>query len=252
VALLAIAVTVVAGVAMGAINNVAGGAGVLGLLAFEYAFGLPLAAANPSTRLAAVAIGLFAWLGFKNAGRTVPASAWLQGLLAAPGSLLGSKLALELPDMAFRVYLASVLVLLLWQQLRSLPVPETAASRPAWLDAAGCFLIGLHMGYVQVGTGLVAALVLTGVYSRDLLAVNVAKSVVVIVTSVVSVGTFAATDAIVWTPAIALAAGAALGSYYASHWSVAKGATAVRRVIVVIAVLTLLDQLRQIVLLLLS
>ena len=45
----------VAGVAMGAINNIAGGAGVLGLLAFEYGFGMPLDTANPSTRLAAVA-----------------------------------------------------------------------------------------------------------------------------------------------------------------------------------------------------
>ena len=54
---LPIALTVVAGVAMGAINNLAGGAGVLGLLAFEHLFGLPLETANPSTRVAAVAVG---------------------------------------------------------------------------------------------------------------------------------------------------------------------------------------------------
>ena len=56
----AIAITVVAGIAMGAINNLAGGAGVLGLLAFEYLWGLPLDIANPSTRIAAIAIGAFA------------------------------------------------------------------------------------------------------------------------------------------------------------------------------------------------
>jgi uncharacterized membrane protein YfcA len=64
----AAAVTVLAGLLMGAINNVAGGAGVLGLMAFEHAFGLPLAVANPSTRVAAVAIGTFACLGFLRAG----------------------------------------------------------------------------------------------------------------------------------------------------------------------------------------
>jgi uncharacterized membrane protein YfcA len=52
-----------------------------------------------------------------------------------------------------------------------------------------------------------------------------------------------------WLPATSLAVGAGLGSYAASHWSVAKGAGPVRRVVLVIAALTLLEQLRQIVLL---
>lgn len=233
---------------MGAINNVAGGAGVLGLLAFEWAWGLPLDSANPSTRPAAVAIGTFACLGFVRAGRTIPVSAWLQGLLALPGALLGSHLALGLPAMLFRGYLAFVIALLLWQQLRRRP-PQPAGKPAPWLAALGCFLIGLHMGYVQIGTGLVATLVLAHAYERDLLAVNAAKSVVVIVTSIASAGTFAVAGAIDWLPAAALALGAGIGSYAASHWSVAKGAAAVRRVVIVIAVLTLLEQLRQIVLL---
>ena len=54
----AIAVTVLAGVVMGAINNLAGGAGIVGLMAFEYACGLPLAVANPSLRLAGLCVGL--------------------------------------------------------------------------------------------------------------------------------------------------------------------------------------------------
>lgn len=241
----AITLTVVAGIAMGAINNVAGGAGVLGLLAFEFLWHLPLAAANPSTRIAAVAIGIFACVGFLRAGHRVPTRAWLQGLVALPGALIGSSLALELPDLVFRTYLAMVLVLLLGQQLGR-QHPLAAAPSPGWVGILGCFLIGLHMGYVQVGTGLLTTLVLAGAYDRDLLAVNAAKSALVIVTSIGSASSFAAVDAIVWTPAIALAAGAGIGSYLASHWSVAKGAPAIRRIVIVIAVLTLLEQLRQI------
>lgn len=244
-ALLAVALTIVAGVAMGAINNVAGGAGVLGLLAFEYAWGMPLDLANPSTRIAAIAIGSFACLGFLRAGRRIPLRAWAQGLMALPGSILGSWLALDLPPLWFRGYLAAVMVALLWQQLRPRPI-VARADRPAWLAALGCFVIGVHMGYVQVGTGLLAALILSHAYDRDLLAVNAAKSIVVIVTSIGSAGSFAWAGAIQWLPALALAAGAGIGSYAASHWSVAKGATAIRRVVVVIAALTLLEQLRQI------
>lgn len=247
---IAIAVVLVAGLAMGWINNVAGGAGALGLIAFEYLCGLPLEQANPSTRLAAIAIGTFAFLGYLRAGRTVPARAWLQGLVALPGAWLGTRLALGLPDLAFRSYLAAVMGLLLWQQLRTRPAGQPEARRPAWLAAAGCFLIGLHMGYVQVGTGLVATLVLAAAYERDLVAVNAAKSAIVIVTSLTSAGSFIAADAIVWAPALCLAVGAGIGSYAASHWSVRKGSAAVRRVVVAIAVLTLLDQLRHIVLLL--
>ncbi|MBL9077651.1 MAG: sulfite exporter TauE/SafE family protein [Planctomycetes bacterium] len=247
--ILAAVVTVAAGVAMGAINNVAGGAGVLGLLAFEYAWHLPLDVANPSTRIAAIAIGGFACLGFLRAGRRMPGRAWLQGLMALPGAILGSHLALGLPPLWFRGYLAAVIALLLWQQLRGRNEPA-ARPRPAWLAALGCFVIGLHMGYVQVGTGLVATLVLAQAYDRDLLAVNAAKSILVIVTSIGSAASFAWVGAIDWAPALWLAAGAAVGSYLASHWSVAKGTAAVRRVVVVIAALTLAEQLRQIALLL--
>ncbi|MCA8974421.1 MAG: sulfite exporter TauE/SafE family protein [Planctomycetes bacterium] len=246
--LLPIAITVVTGVAMGAINNVAGGAGVLGLLAFEYAFGLPLSLANPSTRVAAVAVGSFAAIGFLRAGHRIPPRAWLQGLGGLPGALLGSKMAHDLPDLVFRLYLASVLVMLLVQQLRPRPHVAEAKKRPTWVGFLGCFLIGMHMGYVQVGTGLIAALVLAGVYNRDMLAVNAAKSAVVIVTSLTSVTCFVAVDLIQWTPALSLAIGCAIGSYAASHWSVAKGGGAIRHAVVVIAALTLFDQLRHIVL----
>ena len=236
--LLPIALTVVLGVAMGAINNVAGGAGVLGLIAFEYLFGLPLETANPSTRIAAVAVGVFSCLGFVFAGRKIPPQALRQAMLALPGALLGAQLALGLPAIVFRGYLVVVMILLLRQQLR--PLRPDSAPSPLWQRALGCFCIGLHMGYVQVGTGLVATLVLAKAYDRDLLSVNAATSA----TSLTIAG------AITWTPAISLAVGCAAGSYLASKWSVKKGGDAVRKVVLVIATLTLLEQARQIALLL--
>ena len=195
---------------MGAINNVAGGAGVLGLLAFEYGFGMPLATANPSTRLAAIAIGACACIGFIRAGQKIPKAAFGQALIALPGALLGAHLALDLPDLVFRGYLSFVMGLLLLQQLRGIrPNPALSSS---WVRALGCFVIGLHMGYVQVGTGLVATLVLAKAYDRDLLAVNAAKCIVVVVTATASATTMAIAGAVSWTPAIVLAAGAGAGS----------------------------------------
>ncbi|MDO8349273.1 MAG: sulfite exporter TauE/SafE family protein, partial [Planctomycetota bacterium] len=236
----------------------AGGAGIFALWAFQYGCGLPLAIANPSSRLGAIGVGLFAWLGFRRAGLRPDARVWKLALFAVPGAFVGNLLALRASDLGFRCYLAVVLLALLVQQLRARPAagPPSAAR---WLGPLGCTLIGLHMGFAQIGTGFVATLVLVAAYDRDLLRVNVAKSVVVIASSIASLVGFVLAPfvlpeqgaVIAWEPAIWLAIGTATGSFLASKWSIAKGSGAVRRVVVVIAVLSLLEQLVQIVLLLL-
>lgn len=255
--LTAIALTLAAGVGMGAINNVAGGAGIFALWAFQYACGLPLAVANPSSRLGAVGVGLFAWLGFLRAGIRPGRDAWRLALFAIPGALVGNLLALEANDLVFRVYLAAVLMLLLAQQFRARPrTARPATSR--WLGPLGCALIGLHMGFAQIGTGFVAALVLVATYHHDLLQVNAAKGVVVITSSIASLIGFVLAPhvlqnqppVIAWGPAACLAIGTATGSFLASKWTVDKGAAAVRRVVLVIASLSLLEQFVQIALLL--
>ncbi|MGE3171953.1 MAG: sulfite exporter TauE/SafE family protein [Planctomycetota bacterium] len=238
----AILITVAAGIAMGAINNVAGGAGVLGLLAFEHACGLPLSVANPSTRPAALAIGLFSFLGYLRAGKRPPARVWLGSLAAIPGAIVGTRLALELPDLVFRGYLAAIMVALLVQMLRPRRSGPERPPRP-WLAPIGCFLIGVHLGYVQIGTGLLAILVFTTAYSRDLVSVSAAKSTTVILASLTSVHGFWTSDAIRWEPGLWLALGTAIGAFQASRWAVAKGTAVLRRIVVAIAVLTLVDQL---------
>lgn len=243
--ILAILLTVTAGVFMGAINNLAGGAGVIGLMAFEYACGLPYATANPSLRLAAVTIGVFSFLGYLRAGKRVPMRVWWLGMWAVPGAPLGSWLALYVPELAFWLYLGVALALLLRQQLRPMKLGPMHA-HPHWHIALGCFLIGVHMGYAQVGVGLLTTLVLTATYDRDLVAVTAAKSALVVMTSITSVTTFASAGAIAWQPALWLALGTGTGAYLISHWAVAKGATAVRKVVLGITALTLVYVLQHI------
>lgn len=242
----------VAGAGMGWINNVAGGAGVFALWAFQYAGGMPIEIANPTARVGAVAIGVFSFLGYQRAGRRPDGRAWRQALLAVPGALVGSALALQLPQLAFRGYLAVVMLLLLRQQLRRRAPVETDTARSGWLGALGCLLIGLHMGFAQIGFGLVATWMLAATYRSDLVAVNAAKSTIVILTAIASVGLFARAEVVAWGPGLALAFGAAAGSYLASHWSVQKGSSAVRRVVLAVAVVTLAEQLVHVVLLLCS
>lgn len=232
-------ITVVAGVGMGAINNLAGGAGVFGLMAFEHAYGLPLVLANPSMRPAALCVGLFAFLGYRKNGHHVPRRTWLQSLWTLPGVPAGSWLVLHLPDLVFWLYLCCVLGLLLRQQTRRAdPAAPPRRDRPV-LAAFCYFLIGAHMGYAQVGVGLLSTLLLTATSARGLIDVTAAKSALVVLTSLAAVITLGSVGAIAWVPASALALGCAFGSYQASRWAIQKGAGAVRGVVVVITVLTL-------------
>lgn len=247
--LVAILITVAAGLAMGAINNLAGGAGVLGLMAFEYGCGLSHDVANPSLRLAAVTIGLFAWLGYRRAGHRVPLRIWLLGLWAVPGAPVGAWLALHLHPLLFWIYLAVVLALLMLQQLRPLRL-GSPDRHPRWQLVLGCVLIGVHMGYAQVGVGLLTTLLLVATYDRDLIATTAAKSAIVVMTSIASVATFSEAHAIAWEPALWLALGTAIGAFQISRWAVAMGPTVVRRIVVTVAMLTLLYALQHIWLLL--
>ena len=227
---------VVAGAAMGFINNLAGAGGVLGLLAFDLVAGLPATAANTTLRPAAVAIGLTGALGFLSKRRKIPARAFGYGLAAVPGAVLGAFLAVRLPAWVYEASLATIVVLLVaqqWRNRRIAPDRPLATPHPA-LAIVAFTLVGAHMGFLQVGFGLLVMAVLGAIHSRDLVDVNAAKMAIVITTSVSSVVTLAILDAVVWPPALWLAAGAAVGSFTAGRWSVSKGHGAIRGVVLVI------------------
>lgn len=232
----------VTGIVVGAVNNLAGAAGALGLIALEEVAGMGPLQANATLRPSAVAVGVMGWLGFRSRGRSVPPRMWRYAMVAAPGAALGAWGAVNLPVWVFRGYLAAILLYVLAQQFRNRASSLTAvATHDAipWQRAAAFVFIGLHMGFVQVGTGLICIAALTAVHSRDLVQVNTAKMTLVIVSSITAVLCLALSDDLVWLPALQLTAGAALGSFFASRWSVSKGHGSLRIVVVAITLIVL-------------
>jgi len=227
-------VLLVTGLAIGIINSLAGAAGLLGLIALEEVVGLGTADANRSLRPSALGIGLGGMWGFSRAGRRIPSRAWIYGLAALPGAVAGTLFAIALPVLVYRLALLGVISVVLVQQLRpGTGELTTAPDRlPTWVSLLLFFLVGLHMGFVQVGTGLVAIAALTRVMSRDLVAVNSAKMAIELVSSATSTAMLAAGGHINWPVALPLALGAGLGSFLASRWSVRKGHGAVRMVVI--------------------
>ena len=229
-----------AGLLMGAINNLAGAAGGLGLIVLELGAGLDPMGANASLRLGAVALGLSGWLGFRSRNQPVPARAWLYGLLTIPGAVAGALMALTLPTIVLRVTLLVILLTVLVQQLRHrAPGRSGDPGGRRWMAPVAFALVGVHMGFIQVGTGLLAIAALTALYSRDLIEINAAKMAIVICASTTATIVLAISGQIDWAPAISLAVGCGVGSFAASRWSVDQGHGAVRVVILANTVLIL-------------
>ncbi|MBK8979253.1 MAG: sulfite exporter TauE/SafE family protein [Planctomycetes bacterium] len=226
---------------MGFVNNLAGGGGVLGLLAFDLAGGLAPGAANASLRPAALTIAVSGALGFSSRHQPVPRRAWLWGLAAVPGAVAGAILAVKLPAAVYQTALTIVVAVTFVQTLRHKHAPHAEppdrASRP--LSLLLFTLVGLHMGFLQVGVGLLIMAVLTRVHSRNLVAVNAAKMAVVGATSVASVAALAASGAIVWSQAAPLAVGTGIGSFVAGRWSVRRGHGTIRIAVLAICVVVL-------------
>jgi hypothetical protein len=241
---LAACLILVTGLAVGWINNLAGAGGALGLVAFDLWAGLDEAQSNAALRPSALAIGASGFVGFLTSGRSVPRAVWGYAGLTIPGAVLGSMLVFELPIWVFRSTLAALLLTILVMQLRSgatLPLAERPLFRTSpWLLVLLFTWLGVHMGFVQVATGLVAIFVLSLVYSRDLVEVNAAKMAIVIVSAIASTLTLGWRGEIAWLPATWLAIGAGAGSFLASRWSIRNGHAAVRAIVIAICAIVLL------------
>jgi uncharacterized membrane protein YfcA len=238
-----------AGLAMGAINNLAGGGGALALIAFEAGAGMSPISANASMRPAALAISVGGSLGLRSTTFAPPAEIRRLAWWTVPGALLGSVLVVRLPLLAYRLVLAGVLAIVLWQQLRrsgragALVAPGALRGRATWL----WFLVaGIHMGFVQVGAGLVFMAILGGLGLRNLVQVNSAKMILVFASAAASVAALALAEAMRWDAALLLALGAGLGSFAAGRWSLWLGHGAVRLAAILISAVVLARVLWQI------
>lgn len=229
----------VTGLVMGFVNNLAGAGGVLGLLVLELGAQLAPDAANAAMRPAALTIALGGWLGFLVHGRRVPARAFLYGLATLPGAWLGTWLAIALPSRVYDVALLVVIALLvpgLVRDRRGGAPPVAPSPRIAYLMFVG---VGLHMGFLQVGVGLLAIAALRRVGEGDLVSVNAAKMALILCSSTTSIATFGAARAIDWSPAIALAVGTLVGSFLGSTFAVRRGHRAVLAFVLVVALAVL-------------
>lgn len=226
------------GLVSGALNVLAGGGSFLTLPVLLFV-GIPAAEANATNRVGVLAQNLAGVWGFHRSG----AMPWRWGLSASVpcviGAALGTWLALQVTDLAFRRLLsAAMLVMTLWTLGRAPAPPGGTVFRSPWHPGlfGAFFAIGVYGGLIQAGVGF-ASLAATSWAGMDFVKGNAVKVLAVLLLTTLSLGIFASAGVVRWWPGLALAAGNTLGALVGVRLTLARGHTWLHRVVTVVVVL---------------
>jgi len=217
------------GIVAGFLNVMAGGGSLITLPVLIF-MGFPVAVANGTNRVAILAQNLAAVTSFRRQGY----ADWRAGAAFAattvPGAVAGAFVAIHVSEGLFRAILAAVLILAVVGLLfpnRGDAAGGQASPGARLLAFLAFFGIGFYGGFIQASVGFLLMLVLHQVLRFDLVRTNMHKVLIILVFSVPALVVFVATGNVVWTTALALAAGNSLGGVAATRVSVKGGEPAI-------------------------
>jgi hypothetical protein len=219
----------------------AGGGSLLTLPLLIF-LGLPPAVANGTNRIAIVMSTSSATLGFKSKGvSTFPFNIYL-GICGLLGALIGAKIAIDIDGALFNKILAIIMivvvVLIVFKpKVNYTELIERLTGKHLYISMIAFFFIGIYGGFINAGIGFVIMLFLHYYNRLNLVKVNSAKVVIVLIYTTGALITFALADKVNWTYGLFLASGNFLGGWSSSRWSVKKGENSIKVFLIVIVVL---------------
>lgn len=216
-----------AGTAGGFINTMAGGGSLITLPLLIF-LGLPSAVANGTNRIALMVENLIAVSNFKSRGYSNFSLSIKLGIPAVVGSIIGSRLAINLPDELFNQILAVVMFimlgLILWNPTRKFTaVKENLSFKRQLAASTAFFFVGIYGGFVQAGVGIIIIAALSIITGLSLIKINSIKVLVVAIYMFSSLLVFILNDKVNWTIGLTLAVGNGFGAWLASTLAVQKG-----------------------------
>ena len=217
-------------------NVMAGGGSAISLAVLLF-LGLDGATANGTNRIAILVQNLAAALSF----RREKVDRFRQGLVfaawALPGAIAGAVVAVRISDTWFQRLLGVVMVGIVISMLLPRPDRETTPEgrRSRWIYPA-LFAIGFYGGFIQVGVGFLLMAAFYHLLRMNLVFVNVHKVTVVLIYTVPALAVFAAGGHVAWGLGLSLAAGNAVGGWWAARLAVRRGERIIR-IVLMIAIL---------------
>ncbi len=237
---------ILAGVAVGFINTLAGGGSIISLSVLMYLMGLPPGVANGTNRISITLQTLTAVRNFNKQDILDWRKGLVLGIPAVIGSIVGAFIAIDIDEKIFEKAMAVIMLLMLffifykpslWLKGKQALIDKKASPLLMFIF----FLIGIYGGFIHVGIGylLLIAIVLGAGY--DLVKANAIKVLIVFMYVPVSLIVYIVNDQVNYLYGFVLAIGSVTGATIASKFAVDKGANFVRWVIAVVVLLTVLQ-----------
>lgn len=222
----------------GIIDGMAGGGGLITLPALLMA-GLTPAQAIATNKIQALfsvgsAATRFAWAGTVDF-RVI----WKKALASMIGASVGAYLV-QILSTQFLSRLAPVLLVVV--AVLFLFAPNFSPANGRWRIGEGAFAlvaalpIGFYDGFFGPGTGSIYAAAFVFLLGRSLEVATAETKILNTVGSAIAAAIFLSGGAIVWPPALAMVAGAALGGQIGAHFVLRWGAPLVRVALVIVSI----------------
>ena len=241
-ALIGYAALALAGLCAGWVNTLAGGGSLLTVPALMW-YGLPADLANGTSRIAVLAQGVTATLGFWREGKLASSLLLPIAIPSVIGALFGAYAATLIPNSILTPLVVATLIVMagsMFLKPASFAPPVDAQAidprtRPSALLAL--LIAGFYGGFLQAGVGIVLLFVFARLLNIDLIRGNGLKVAVVFLYSIVVVLIFAARARVEWVAGAALAVGQVGGAILGVRFSIRMGQDVVQKVLFVIIVL---------------
>ncbi len=230
-------IIIIAGIAAGFLNVVAGGGSLITLPLLMF-LGLPSAVANATNRIGIIGQNIFAVAGFKSKGvSTFPYSLYL-GSSAFLGAIVGAQIAVDMDDRLFKKVLSIIMVLIAVSMVlrplkKSGAQEERMGKKHQIMGILSFFGVGIYGGFIQAGVGFIMIALLTTINGLSLVKTNSAKVFVALTYTIAALAIFIMEGVINWAFGLTLAIGNAIGGWIGSRWSVSKGDVWIRRVLII-------------------
>ena len=228
-----------------------GGAGLIQFPALLF-LGLPFSVALATHKVASVALGIGATVRYLKEDMVQKQFAVFMLLVGVPAVILGSFIAIELPDTLAKKILGMLTMSLgiysmFQSQLGQLHTPKNQDKRGLIVGGAWLFFIGFLNGSIASGTGLFATILLVKWFGFDYKSA-VAYTLIVVGLFWNGVGgvTLALISEVKWAWIPMLLIGSFVGGYLGAHLAVLKGNLWIKRGYEIVTILVGLNLLNRV------
>ena len=228
------AMILLAGIAAGFFNVIAGGGSLITVPVLIFA-GLPPIMANGTNRVAILSQNIMAVQRFRHKGYFPLKEGVILGLSATIGAIAGSLLAVEISGDLFKKILSGVMILMLVLTLAGNRRKEEGDNeiRRMPLLIPLFLLVGLYGGFIQAGTGFIVIAVFSIVSGTNLVMTNAVKVLVILIYTIPSLLIFVLNGQVVWLAGLTMAVGNICGAWIGAKVTVEKGDRVIKGILAV-------------------